>query len=248
VLFICVFLTASTLLSIFLVPRFVKDRPVAASMAQGMSRYAAVVQAIPLLTIMYGAGNMKTATVMLPFAVLLDAVLAVLVFLCLTPRHKEGEHPLKTSLVTIFRTPIILASILGIVFILAGWKLPSPLKNAVSSVGSTASPLAMIMLGAQFRPSELRRGLRYSLPTAAVHLLLYPVAAIGVAVLLGVRGEALASMFLFASVTNPPSSPVIAGNLGGSQEIATQCMVMNLTVSVFTSLIGLSILRSMAWI
>ena len=113
VLFICIFLTAATFLSIFLAARFVKDRPIAASMAQGMSRYAAVVQAIPLLTVMYGEDNIITATVMLPFAVLFDAILAVLVFLCLTPRHKEGEHPLKTSLITIFKTPIILASILG---------------------------------------------------------------------------------------------------------------------------------------
>ena len=106
----------------------------------------------------------------------------------------------------------------------------------------------MIMLGAQFRPSELRKGLRYTLPTAAVHLILYPVVAISTAILLGARGEALAAIFLFTSVTNPPSSPVIAGNLGGSEEIAAQCMVMNLTVSVFTCLIGLSILRAAAFI
>jgi predicted permease len=92
--------------------------------------------------------------------------------------------------------------------------LPAPLENAVSSLGKTATPLALLALGANFRLCDFRGGLKYSIPISAVRLILMPAAVTLAAVLLGFRDNALGSIFLFSGSASAAAGSRRARQMG----------------------------------
>jgi len=52
------------------------------------------------------------------------------------------------SFLTIFKEPVVLATILGAVFMVQGWKVPTFLNNALELLGQIVVPLMLLTLGA----------------------------------------------------------------------------------------------------
>lgn len=53
----------------------------------------------------------------------------------------------------------IFAALLGLVFALTGWRLPAPVEDTLSTIGSMNTPLAMIVIGASLAHSNIRSAL-----------------------------------------------------------------------------------------
>jgi predicted permease len=79
----------SMLILLAIVPRFVKDRPLAAAMVQGMFRANFLVQGLPLLTIMYGSGNIATSAILVTFAVVMNNIMATVNFVVLIREQRN---------------------------------------------------------------------------------------------------------------------------------------------------------------
>ena len=248
VLLVCANTLAATGAAILMTPLFVRDQPIAASLAQGLLRQSRLAQSIPLLTLMYGAAGTAAGMVVQPFAAVLENTAAVFIFLVLIPSKEKAGRSLPQLVLTFLLNPMILGSVLGLAFAWFRWSPPAFLSTVVRSVGATAVPLALLMMGAGFDFNRFRKGLRYTLPVSLIHLILFPAIATLAGALLGLRGTMLAVIFLFTGSANAASGLALAKNMGGDGETAGQCLSLTTFLSAFTLVLGIFILRTLGLI
>jgi predicted permease len=245
VFFMVSVIVLSMALLLVIVPLFVKDRPLAAAMVQGMFRANFLVQGLPLLTIMYGEGNFAECAVLLPFAIVANNVMATIDFVALIPEQRgDGKRPILNALVKMAKNPLIIGCVAGIVFAALQWELPSPVGSAVSQLGKMAMPMALLALGAEFRFRDLKEDLRYTLPTVLVRLVVLPAFITVSAVWLGFRGTALGGLFLFNGAASAASGYIMCKTMGGNDRIAAQSVCLSTMLSAFTIMMGIFILKT----
>jgi len=249
VAFIVLSIALCTLICLMVVPRFVKNRPTAASMVQAMTRNNCLLQGLSLLTIMYGPDNIVNGVVMLPFAIAMNNVTATVTFVALIPSQRaRGRNAVLSAVLALLKNPLVISCAAGLAASVLEISLPAPVKSAVTSVGKTATPLALLSLGANFRLCDFRSGLKYSIPIGAVRLILMPAAVTFAAVLFGFRGNALGSIFLFSGSASAAAGSVMARQMGGDGTVADQAVCLTTVLSAFTLILGIYILKSLVLI
>ncbi len=146
----------------------------------------------------------------------------------------NGETPdAKRLLLNILKNPLLLGSVVGAVFLFAGWSLPDPVALAAGQMGQAASPLLLFLLGAFFRVGNVRNHVPELLAACAGRLIVVPGVMLAIAAALGFRGlEFVTLMALFASST-AGNSFVMAQQMGGDADLAGDIVVMT---SLFCSL------------
>ena len=148
----------------------------------------------------------------------------------------------------IIRNPLIIASVLGLLTVLAGLRLPAVLETSLSTLAVVATPLALFALGGQFYFSETRGYLKQLIVAVSGRLLVIPLLAIGAAVLLGMRGEILVSFLALFGGPVAVSSYTMAQQMEGEHELAGQILVYTSIGCIFTLFIWISLMRHLTWI
>jgi len=75
-------------------------------------------------------------------------------------KNKELKFSYARLIVEIIKNPLIIASLLGLLFGILGFNVPIALDNGIRDVGSIATPLALVLLGGQFCFSDLAGNLK----------------------------------------------------------------------------------------
>ena len=125
------------------------------------------------------------------------------------------------------------------------------LYTILNNLKSAASPLALILLGGQFDFSAARNMFREIVTGVLWRVVLAPVIAIGAAVLISVKtdlrglgpGEYPGLIALFGSAT-AVSSAVMAGQMGGDEQLAAQLVIWTSLCSVLAMFLTVCILMS----
>lgn len=121
--------------------------------AQGIFRSNFVIMGLPIAQALIGNGDLS------PVAILIAVIVPVFNFLSVVILEKFRGGQVKTPeiILEIVKNPLIIGSLLGILFLLLRIRLPAAAEKAVSGLGSIATPLQLFALGAFFRFSGLRR-------------------------------------------------------------------------------------------
>ena len=229
-----------------LLPRLERDRRAAASMIQGIFRGNFLLFGLPLALNMFGEEGVLPTALLLPVAIPLYNILAVVIL----THFGSGEKGLaiKPMLLGIIRNPLILASLLGILVSFMPFSFPEFLSAALEDIGATATPLALMMLGAQFDLSKLKGNLKKALACTAVRLLLVPGVVVTLAVLLGFRGPELGAIFILFCAPTAVSSYVMAQNMGADGDLAGQLVVLTTIFSGITLFAQTALLKGLSLI
>ena len=164
-----------------------KDHSRRGAMLQGMFRSNFVLFGIPITTALFGDTAAGLAAILISVIIPLYNVLAVL---SLEMFHGKQPSFLK-MLKGIVTNPLIIASVIGILFVTFHIELPDILYKTVSDLSEIATPLAFVILGASFSFGEIGRYAKELCITLGAKLLLFPALFIGIALLLGFRGAPL---------------------------------------------------------
>ena len=233
-------LVAVFLLLVLLVPRFVKDRSKAVSMAHNMLRANFSVQGLPMLTKTYGAENIAVGAVALPFMVVANNVLGTLLYAVMLP--EKGGSAVMNTVKKLLKNPLIIGSLAGILAAVTGLRFPGPVEDTLRQVAGIGTPLILLCLGAEIDFKSLRRNLRYTVPTTLVRLVVIPGVLTLVGALLGFRGIELGTIFLFNASCTVVAGYVMAASLGGDTAIAAESLGLTALFSSVTVTVGLTIL------
>ena len=219
----------------------VKKEEWKAVIAQGVARSNFVIMGIPIAQELVGAENLGSITVLIAVIVPLFNIFSVF----LVEHFRGGRVSIRKMLIETVKNPLIVGSVVGILFQLLHIRLPGLLEKAVSSLGGIASPLQLFLLGAFFRFEGLGKYVRPLAAVTAVKLFLTPAVMLGTAALLGIRGGDFVGLIgIFASPTAVNSFTLIQQMKCGDEELAGDIVVITSAVSILSMFIWILIFRT----
>lgn len=208
---------------------------------QGMFRSNYVIMGIPVATALLGADQLGTVSILIAVIVPLFNMLAVVVLEVFRGQKPKPLHILGQ----IAKNPLVIGSVLGILTLVAGIRLPHILEQTIQSVSVIASPLQLFLLGAFFQFSGLKTYRRELVTVSIAKLIVSPGLFLGLGALLGFRGVAFVSLIgIFASPT-AVNSFTMAQQMGGDAELAGDIVVTTSAASILTMFLWIFLFKSL---
>lgn len=217
--------------------RFVSEPRRRGVVIQGLYRSNFLFIGVPLASGLLGAEQLGVVSVCAALVIPLFNVLAVVAL-----EAYNGQKPKLGKLVLdIVKNPLIIGTVLGVIFALLRLRLPAAVESAVRDMGRAASPLLLFLLGAFFKFGGWEGHRRELIAVCLGRLVLIPAVVLTLSVLLGFRGiEFVTLIAIFASSTATNSFPM-AQQMGGDAALAGDIVVMTSALCSFT-LFGWSLL------
>lgn len=208
---------------------------------QGMFRSNYVIMGIPVATALLGVDQLGTVSILIAVIVPLFNMLAVVVLEVFRGQKPKPLHILGQ----IAKNPLVIGSVLGILTLIAGIRLPHILEQTIQSVSAIASPLQLFLLGAFFQFSGLKTYRRELVTVSIAKLIVSPGLFLGLGALLGFRGVAFVSLIgIFASPT-AVNSFTMAQQMGGDAELAGDIVVTTSAASILTMFLWIFLFKSL---
>jgi malate permease and related proteins len=229
-------------LLILFVPRFVAGNPQRGALIQGIYRGNFLLMGYPLARNLFGEAGVAPVAMLLPVVILLYNLIAV-VLLEFFDQSSTGLD-IRKVLLGILKNPLIIASVLGTAVSLLRLELPLFIGRATEDVAGIAYPLALILLGGQFKWHKLAGNARLLAAAVVVRMALIPVLVIGSAIFLGFRGPELGAIFILFCAPTAVSSYIMARNMNSDADLAGQIVLVTTVVSGLTFFAGSFILRA----
>ena len=210
-------------------------------MIQGMFRSNYVIMGIPVATALLGSNQLGTVSILIAVVVPLFNMLSVVVLEVFRGQKPKPLHILGQ----IAKNPLVIGSVLGILTLAAGIRLPHILEQTIQNISAIASPLQLFLLGAFFQFSGLKTYRRELVTVSAAKLIVAPGLFLGLGALLGFRGVAFVSLIgVFASPT-AVNSFTMAQQMGGDAELAGDIVVTTSAVSILTMFLWIFLFKSL---
>ena len=210
-------------------------------MIQGMFRSNYVIMGIPVATALLGSDQLGTVSILIAVVVPLFNMLSVVVLEVFRGQKPKPLHILGQ----IAKNPLVIGSVLGILTLAAGIRLPHILEQTIQNISAIASPLQLFLLGAFFQFSGLKTYRRELVTVSAAKLIVAPGLFLGLGALLGFQGVAFVSLIgVFASPT-AVNSFTMAQQMGGDAELAGDIVVTTSAVSIPTMFLWIFLFKSL---
>ena len=166
------------------IPRIEKDGPRRGAMVQGIFRSNYIIFGVPIVSGVFGEQGLGVVSILSAFAIPLFNVLSV-VALEIFSHGTVNKNRIVKGIVT---NPLIIASLLGVVFLLAGIPIPTPVEEALADMSAIATPLGLVSLGGFFKFADTKRYLKQLIIVVAGRLVVCPAIFLPVFVSMGFRG------------------------------------------------------------
>jgi predicted permease len=205
-----------------------------------------LVFALPLAANLFGRDNIQAAAMLSPVTIILFNLFSVIAMVSHARRPESGmKAALKRAVTDIAHNPLIIGSVLGILFSLLRIRLPGFLRSGVSSVASAASPVSLILLGAQIDIQKLAGNIKPVLGACLLRLVIVPGLLVPLAILAGFRGPELGALLVAFAAPCAVSTLIMARNYGIDPVFAGQTVYLSTVLSLFTIFGAVSTLRAL---
>ncbi len=228
----------------FFVPKFEKDNKNRGVIIQGVFRANFVLFGIPMCVSLFGETSLPLFSIAIAFIVPLFNLLSVV---ALETYAGKKQSALQIVL-KIFKNPIIIGFLTGLTLSLTGINLPEIVLSGVESVANSATPIALIALGATFKFNNL---LKYKSQLAAsvlCKLVIVPLIFMVVSVAMGFRGVELGILLTAACSPTAVSSYPMAKSVNANDELAGQIVIISSIAAIITIFGFVSVLNYMGFL
>lgn len=218
----------------FLIGRiFLKDKTMAGAFGQAAARGSAAILGIAFVENIYGNAGMTP--MMIVAAVPLFNIYSVIILTLSSSTGKIDKALIRKTTQGVVTNPIIIGIAIGAVWSLLGLPYPTILNKSVSYVASTATPLALLVLGATFKGKDALQKIGPTLGAAFMKLFAIPAAIFPVAIALGFRNSELVAIMIMLASPTAVACYIMAKNMGGDETL-TASVVMTATLLSSVSL------------
>ena len=221
-----------------------KDNSRRGVMLQGMFRSNFVLFGIPISTALFGGTAAGLASILIAVIIPMYNVLAVVSLEVFNGKRLN----IGKILIGIITNPLIIASVLGILFVVFQVPLPTPLYDTIEDLAGIATPLACVILGASFSFGDVGRYIKETSIVLVAKLLVFPALFLGIALMLGFRGAPLAVLLTVFGSPIAVSSFTMAQQMGGDDKLAGQLVVFSSIFSIGTMFLLIFFLKEFAFL
>jgi predicted permease len=152
---------------------------------------------------------------------------------------------LKKCAFEVITNPLIIGSSLGIIVSLLRIPLPEFIRRGVNSIALSATPVSLILLGAQINLKSLAGNIRAVIGAAALRLLVVPGLLIPLVVILGFRGPELGALAVAFAAPPAVANLIMARNYRIAPEFAAQTVYLSTLLSMGTIFAMIAALRGL---
>lgn len=225
---------------------FLKDRSMVGAFAQAAARGSAAILGIAFVENIYGSSGMTP--MMIVAAVPLFNIYSVIILTVTSAQGKFDLALVKKLLKGVITNPIILGIAAGMVWSLAGLPMPVLLSKSVGYIASTATPLALLVLGATFKGREALQKIGPTLAAAFLKLVAIPAAIFPVAIHMGFRGSELVAIMIMLASPTTVTCYIMAKNMGGDDTLSASVVMTATLLSSVTLTLWVFVMRTMGFI
>jgi len=136
-----------------------------------------VMLALPLLLWLYGDAGGVPALLIITLDVIVFSSVTVLLELGRRGGGRAGSRVVAQAARSVLVNPIIMATVLGILYSLSGLALPAVVEQTLSFIGGAAAPSALFALGASLSLRRIGGSLGPAAAMVAAKLFLHPILA-----------------------------------------------------------------------
>lgn len=239
----CFFVTLFIILAIWgLTELFMKKEEEKGAFIQASYRSSAAILGLAFIDNMYNGAGM--APLMIIGAVPLFNIFAV-VILTLKGQNTGEKPDLKTTILNVFKNPILLSILISLPFAFLELHFPVFIDKAIGSIGNTATPLALISIGASFEGRKAIQKLKPTLVASFIKLILLAALFLPLAVYLGYRNQELMAILIMLGSPATVSCYVMAKNTGNDSILTSSIIVLTTLLSSVTLTAWIFLLKSM---
>lgn len=224
---------------------FLKDKSMVGAFSQGSARGSAAILGIALATNIYGSSGY--APLMVLAAVPVFNVMSVII-LEFSRNNGKGRVNVGGILKGIVTNPIILGILAGLPFSVFDITLPAFVSGTVDSISKTATPMALLSIGAAFSFSDAKKKLTPALVASFIKLFALPLVFLPFAIALGFRESALVSIFIMLGSPTTVTSYVMAKNMDNDGVLASNIVMIATLVSALSITLWVFIFKSLSLI
>ncbi len=220
---------------------FLKDKHMVGAFTQGAFRGSQAILGMAFMMNLYGNAGM--VPLMILASVPLFNIFSV-VALSLSANDPAGREGLaRRTIHGVVTNPIILAIIIALPFSFFQIQFPAMINKALDSLGSCATPIALLSIGASFEGTKALKKIVPTTVSSFIKLLGLPIAFLPVAIAMGFRGQELVTILIMAGSPAPPAGYVMAQKMHGDATLASSIVVMTTAFSAVTLTLLLYIVR-----
>ena len=224
-----------------IVPKVVKQENQQGVVIQGIFRSNYVIFGVAVVQNMYGVKSTTTAAILSAILVPMYNFFAVV---ALSIFGEKRETDWKKIILDIVKNPLIISSVLGIIFSLLGIRLPTAVDTTVQDLAKLSTPIAFMILGGDLDFSKVRGNLKVASVVLTIKLVILPLIMIPMIVMMGYRDADLLSGLLAYQTPVAVSSYIMAQQAGADGQLAGQLVVFSSVLSIFTLFVTILILRT----
>ncbi|MDR0638456.1 MAG: AEC family transporter [Spirochaetaceae bacterium] len=231
-----------------------------------------LIYALPLAANLFGPEGVKPAAMLVPFTIIFYNFFTVIVMVYHRQKIEEdtaqnnaartiaarrfepvggaaGSTVMRTALkkcaFEVITNPLIIGSSLGIVFSLLRFPLPAFVRNGVNLIALSATPVSLVLLGAQINLKALAGNIRAVIGASALRLILVPGLVVPLVVALGFRGPELGALAVAFAAPPAVTNLIMARNYHIAPEFAAQTVYLSTILSMATIFAMVAVLRGL---
>jgi predicted permease len=247
-----VFLAAAIITNFFFTWKYVKshekDATKHGSLIQGIFRSNFVLFGIPLVTNIYSHAAAAVTSFMVAIAVPIFNVLAIFTLETNRIDRPPGKVKVGTLLISVIKNPLIIGSVVGVIFLLARIPIPDMLHEPLRLVSRTSTQIALFIMGGAFKASgavvdRKRIGL-----AVFGKLVFWPIIMLTAAILLGFRDVELATILALVAAPTAVNSYTMSEIMGNDGPLAASIVVFTTLFAAFTVFMFVFVLGSFGFI
>lgn len=219
---------------------WVSDKAERAVLVQGAFRSNMGIIGLAYCVNAYGNEVFAVASIYLGGVTILFNILSVIGL----SHGLGGSANIKSILKGIAKNPLIIAIMAAFASSLTGITLPMTLYKAGDYFAQMTLPLALLCAGASLSFKSLRSGMLGAMMASVGKLIFIPFVLTYGGYLLGYRGMELGVLFLMSSAPTASASYIMVRAMNGNSALAANIIVITTIVSLITTSIGVTLLRS----
>ena len=222
-----------------------KDKASIGSFVQGSVRGSAGILGVAFAENIYGHAGM-VPLMMIAIVPIYNIGSVILLTMYSSERPPQGQ--IRKVCLEVLTNPLILGILAGIPFALLHVQFPELVQKSLNNLSVITSPLALLMVGADF---DLQKASAQRIPVllaTAIKLVIQPAVLLPVAILLGFRGESLIAILIMLGAPATVSGYIMARGMHNNVSMAGSIVVLTTMLSAVTVTGIIFILRSFGYV
>jgi malate permease and related proteins len=194
---------------------------------------------LAVLYYMLGEEGLKKGSILIGFLILVNNTLAIAILSWTSQKHAN----IFKSLISIAKTPLIVATFVGMLLLYLGIPVPKLLMKSMGILANIALPMALIIIGASMSVGTIKSSFKLSGIVTLMKLMVLPSLSFLFCYLYAIPlRDTLPGIILLATPT-ATTSFILANELGGDTELASGVIALSTLLSPIAFIFWAFIIR-----